>query len=44
VSFNEELPDRLSLDALGVPGQHLLTERLDQGLLLGRPFPGRRRE
>ena len=44
VLLDEELPDRLALDALGVPGQHLLAERLDEGLLLGRPTRGRGRE
>jgi len=44
VLLDQELPDRLALDVLGVPGQDLLAERLDQGLLLGRPLHGRRCE
>jgi hypothetical protein len=38
--LHEELPDRLALDALGVPGEHLLAEGLDERLFLGRPRGG----
>jgi hypothetical protein len=44
VLLDEELPDRLALYVLGMPGQDLLAERLDQGLLLSWPLPGRRSE
>jgi hypothetical protein len=40
VLLHQQLPDRLALDALGVPGEHLLAEGLDERLLLGRPRAG----
>src|SRR6185436_14082903 len=38
VLLDQQLPDRLALDAARMQLQHLLTERLDEGLLMGRPI------
>jgi hypothetical protein len=42
--LDEELPDCLALDSLGVPGQDLLAEWLDEGLLLHRSLRRRDRQ